>query len=128
MDADLKKTLTVNAIICAVILAVGLGYFFYSRRDPGTAPTKKQEPTYSANQDDYVTPRKIFPYNLESAKKELVDKPIWVKAGNSITYYAYNAATHTVDFKKKIGLLAPLAQLQGEDVGLQRGAITLKES
>ena len=65
MDADLKKTLTVNGIICAVILIAGLGYFFYSRRDPGTAPAKKQEPTYSANQDDSVTPRKIFPYNLE---------------------------------------------------------------
>lgn len=126
MDADLKKTLTVNGIICAVILIGGLGYFFYSRRDPGAAP-KKQEPTYSTNQDDYVTPRKIFPYNVDSAKKELMDKAVWVKAGNSIPYYSYNPASHSVDFKKKAGLLPPLAKLQVKDVVLQREPVSLKE-
>jgi hypothetical protein len=125
MDADLKKTLTVNGIICAVILIAGLGYFFYSRRDPGTAP-KKAEPTYSANLDDYVTQRKIVPYDVNSAKKELVGKPVWVKAGNIIPYYAYDAAAHSVNFKKKIGLLPPLAKLQVKDVVLQREPVAIK--
>src|ERR1700733_5828218 len=119
MDADLKKTLTVNGIICAVILIAGLGYFFYSRRDPGTAP-RKAEPTYSANLDDYVNQRNIVPYDVNSATNELVGKPVWIKAGNIIPYYAYDSAAHSVNFKKKIGLLPPLAKLQVKDVVLQR--------
>ena len=125
MDSDLKKTLTVNGIICAVILIAGLGYFFYSRRDPGTA-AKKAEPTYSANLDDYVTQRKIVPYDVNSAKKELVGKPVWIKAGNIIPYYAYDSAAHSVNFKKKIGLLPPLAKLQVKDVVLQREPVAVK--
>ncbi|HZU34239.1 MAG TPA: hypothetical protein VFB79_24230 [Candidatus Angelobacter sp.] len=125
MDADLKKTLTVNGIICAVILVVGLGYFFYSRRDTGTAP-KKPETTYSSNMDDYVTPKKIVPYNVESAKKELVDKPIWVKAGNAVAYYPFDSGTKSVNFKKEAGLLPPLAKLDIKDVVLQRSPVAPK--
>ncbi|HEY2391413.1 MAG TPA: hypothetical protein VGK22_09580 [Candidatus Angelobacter sp.] len=125
MDSDIKKTITVNAIICGVILLIGLGYFFYSRRDPGTPP-KKAEPAYSANLDDYVTPRKIVPYDVESAQKELVGKPVWVKSGNIIPYYPYDTATHSVNFKKKIGLLPPLAKLQIKDVVLQREPVAVK--
>jgi hypothetical protein len=125
MDSDLKKTITVNAIICALILAAGMGYFFYSRRDTGAGP-KKPETTYSTNQDDYVTVRKIVPYDLASAKKELVGKPVWIKAGNLLPYYPYNAATKTVDFKKKAGLLPPLARLQVTDVVVQREPVAVK--
>ena len=126
MDADLKKTLKINAIIGAVIVVGAIGYLVYSRRDPGTA-AKKAETTYSSNMDDYVTPRKIFPYNVDSAKKEIVGKPLWIKTGNVIPYYPYDAATHTVNFKKKAGLLPPLAKLQIKDVVLQREPVALKE-
>jgi hypothetical protein len=126
MDADLKKTLKINAIIGAVIVVGAIGYLVYSRRDPGTAP-KKAETTYSSNMDDYVTPRKIFPYNVDSAKKEIVGKPLWIKTGNVIPYYPYDATTHTVNFKKKAGLLPPLAKLQIKDVVLQREPVALKE-
>jgi hypothetical protein len=126
MDADLKKTLKINAIIGAVIVVGAIGYLVYSRRDPGTA-TKKAETTYSSNMDDYVTPRKIFPYNVDSAKKEILGKPLWIKTGNMIPYYPYDAATHTVTFKKKSGLLPPLAKLQIKDVVLQREPVALKE-
>lgn len=125
MDADLKKTLRNNIIIAIAIAAVAIGYMAYKRRDTGTPPKKVQE-TYSANMDDYVTPKKIFPYNVESAKKELADKTIWVKAGNIIPYYAYEAASHSVNFKKKIGVLPPLAKLQVKDVILQREPVAVK--
>src|SRR5579871_1131845 len=107
MDPDLKRTLRINAIIGAVIVVVAIAYLVYSRRDPGTAP-KKAETTYSSNMDDYVTPRKIFPYNVDSARKEIAGKPLWVKTGNVISYYPYDAATHSVNLKKKVGLLPPL--------------------
>jgi hypothetical protein len=125
MDADLKRTIKINLIICGLIAMVGVGYIVYSRRDPGTAP-KKAAPTYSANLDDYVTPRKIVPYDVDSAKKELMGKPVWVKSGNSIPYCSYDTAAHSVNFKKKIGLLPPLAKLQVKDVVLQREPVAVK--
>lgn len=98
---------------------------WYSRRDTGTPPPKK-EPTYSSNQDDYVTPHKIFPYNVESAKKELADKPVWVKSGSQMPYYRYDASSHAVNFARQIGSLPPLAKLQVKDVILSRKPVALK--
>lgn len=125
MDADLKKRIRITLIVFVVIAAVRVGFMFYSRRDTGGGP-KKPETTYSANLDDYVTPHKIFPYNVDSAKKELAGKPLWVKTGNFLPYYPYDTATHSANFKRKIGLLPPLAKLQIKDVVLQREPVALK--
>jgi hypothetical protein len=125
MDRDLKKKLGFTFLLFMVAGGIEVGYLMWSRRDTST-PVKK-EPAYSANQDDYVTPHKIVPYNVESAKKELVGKPVWVKSGNQIPYYRYNQSTHSVNFSRQAGLLPPLAKLQGKDVTLQRQPVTLKE-
>ncbi len=124
MDADLKKRLGITALIFAVAIVGEIGYLMWSRRDTGTP--KKQEPAYSTNQDDYVTPRKIVPYSVESAKKELVGKPVWVKNGNQLAYYRYDKAAHSANFSKQVGVLPPLARLQVEDVTLQRQPVALK--
>ena len=73
-----------------------------------------------------MTPHKIFPYNVESAKKKLVSKPMWVKTGNVLPYYPYDAATHTVNFKRQAGLLPPVAKLQVKDVLPARDAAAPK--
>jgi hypothetical protein len=125
MDADLKRTIKINLIIFAVVAVGWIGYMVYSRRDRGEPP-KKVQMTYSSNQDDYVAPRKIFPYNVESAKKEMAGKPAWVKSGNLIPYYSYDAAAHSVNFKREAGLLPPLAKLDIKDVVLQRQPVSLK--
>jgi hypothetical protein len=124
MDRDLKKKLGFTFLLFIVAGSIEAGYLMWSRRDTST-PIKK-EPAYSTNQDDYVTPRKIVPYNLESAKKELVGKPIWVKSGNQIPYYRYDAAAHSVNFSHQAGMLPPLAKLQVKDVMLQRQPVALK--
>src|SRR5438309_1206766 len=120
MDADLKKRIQITLLVFVMIAGIRVGFIFYARRDTGGGP-KKPETTYSSNMDDYVTPHKIFPYNVESAKQELA-----VKTGNLLPYYAYDAAAHSVNFKKKAGLLPPLARLQVKDVVLQREPATLK--
>ncbi|HEX4602831.1 MAG TPA: hypothetical protein VH724_02470 [Candidatus Angelobacter sp.] len=125
MDADLKKKIQISVLVFVVIAVVRVGFIFYARRDTGAGP-KKAETTYSANMDDYVTPKKIFPYNVDSAKKELAGKPLWVKTGNILPYYAYDAAAHSVNFKKKAGLLPPLAKLDVKDIVLQREPVALK--
>src|SRR5215467_11309548 len=118
MDADLKKRLGITLLLFVVAGGAEIGYLKWSRRDTST-PVKK-EPTYSTNQDDYVTPHKIFPYNLESAKKELVGKPVWAKSGNQIPYYRYDTSGHSVNFKQQAGLLPPMTKLQVKDVVLAR--------
>lgn len=125
MDAELKKRLGITVAIFVVLGGAEIGYLTYSRRDTGT-PKKKAEPTYSSNQDDYVTPKKIFPYNLDSAKKELAGKPAWAKPGTQTPFYHYDPAGHSVNFSHQAGLLPPLARLQIEDVVLQRKPVTLK--
>jgi len=124
MDADSKKRIQITVIVFLVIAAARVGFMIYERRDTGTPP--KKEPTYSSNQDDYVTTHKIVPYNVESAKKEMVGKPAWVKSGNQVPYYPYDPATHSVNFKREAGLLPPVAKLQVEDVVLQRQPVALK--
>jgi hypothetical protein len=52
----------------------------------------------------------------------LVGKPMWVKTGNVLPYYPYDAATHSVNFKHQAGLLPPIAKLQVKDVVLARDA------
>jgi hypothetical protein len=125
MDADLKKKIQISLLVFVVIAVIRVGFIFYARRDTDGGP-KKPETTYSSNMDDYVTPHKIFPYNVESAKKELVGKPLWIKAGNLLPYYVYDTGAHSVNFKKNVGLLPPLAKLQVKDVVLQREPVALK--
>jgi hypothetical protein len=121
MDADLKKKIQISLLVFVLIAVIRVGFIFYSRRDTGGGP-KKPETTYSSNMDDYVTPHKIFPYNVESARKELVGKPLWVKTGNVLPYYSYDTAANAVNFKKQAGLLPPVAKLQIKDVILARDA------
>jgi hypothetical protein len=119
---NLKKQLGITFLVFVVAGGIEVGYLMWSRRD--TSTPKKQETTYSSNLDDYVTPRRIVPYDLASAKKELVGKPVWVKSGNNVPYYRYNA--HTVNFSREAGLLPPLAKLQVKDVVLARKPVALK--
>lgn len=122
MDSDLKKRLGITILIFVVAGGIEVGYLMWSRRD--TSTPKKQEATYSSNQDDYVTPRKIVPYDLASAKKELAGKPVWVKSGNQIPYY--KATASSVNFSRQVGLLPPMAKLQVKDITLQRQPVALK--
>jgi hypothetical protein len=113
-------------IILVVLLAVALartGLIFYSRRDVGT-PGPKQ-PAYALSDDDYVTPHKIFPYDLKSAVKELAGKTVWVRVGNVLPYYRYNPASRSADLAHQAGLLPPLAQLRTSDVVLQRAPVSV---
>src|SRR6185437_11856801 len=81
MEPESRKRLQIILIIGILLVVARTAYIFYERRQP--VPQPKQE-TYSSNLDDYVTPPKIFPYDLKSANKELDGKAVWVKAGNAV--------------------------------------------
>jgi hypothetical protein len=62
-----------------------------------------------------VTPKKLYPYDLKSAK-QLTQQPVWVKEGYRYTYYPYDAARKRTDFAHEAGLLLPIERLEIKDV------------
>lgn len=93
-------------------MAIRTGYIFYQRHQQ-EAQTKPGPPPLKA--DYYVVPKKLHPYDLQSAK-QLTQQPAWVQVGYSISYYPYNPAEHRVDFSHDQGQLLPLEKLDIKNV------------
>jgi hypothetical protein len=115
-----RKRLQIVLIIIVVLAVLRTACVFHERSD-SSAPAEKQ-PSYSSNLDDYVTPPRIQPYDLKSARKDLAGKPVWVRAGNQVPFFPYDSTSHEADLKRKAGLLAPLEKLKIDGVIAQRGA------
>ncbi len=94
------------------IAAIRTGYIFYQRHQSSAAPVKQET---ALRADYYVTPKKLHPYDLRSAR-ELTRQPVWVRDGYRFTYYPYNAAGGRTDFAHEAGTLAPIEELQITDV------------
>ena len=117
MKPEVKQTIQI-ALVAAMIVAAGrAAYIFYQRHEDKLAEQRKlqaQNAGYS-NPDYYVNPKKLYPYDLKSAK-QLTQQPIWVKEGYRYTYYPYNPASQRVDFDHEAGLLLPIEKLAIKDV------------
>jgi len=104
------------ALALAVIVAgVRTAYILYERHEANVAfqqHKQAQDAGYS-DKDWYVSPKKLHPYDLKSAK-QLTQQPVWVREGYTYTYYSCQAGT--VDFAHDAGLLGPLEKLQIRDV------------
>jgi hypothetical protein len=114
LDSDLRQKLQI-VLLAAIVLAGGrAAYIVYERRAARKADEqpKKQQ---ALNPDYYVTPRKLYPHDLKSAR-QLTEQPVWVRTGYSNTYYPYDPARHKTDFAHEAGTLPPLLKLQVEDV------------
>jgi hypothetical protein len=123
MDLELRKKLQIALIVIALLAAGRAAFIFYSRSQP--AAGRPQPTVINLTSDDYVTPSKIFPYDLKSAVKELAGKTVWVRTGNAVPFYRYDSGAHAVDLSHKLGLLAPLEKLQIQNVVLQRTSTPL---
>jgi hypothetical protein len=106
----------VHVLLLIAILVTGLrvAYIFYERHEEQAQEIKKATPP-PLKADYYVTPRKLYPYDLKSAK-QLTQQPVWVKVGYSITYFPYDKASARVNFAHEGGLLLPIEQLDIKDV------------
>ena len=100
-------------IVAILVAGIRLGIIFYERHEAGIEPAKKQAPPL--NPDYYVTPKKLYPYNLKSAK-QLTQQPAWVKVGYYYPYYSYDPATRHADLFREAGKLLPLQKLDIKDV------------
>src|SRR2546429_4748242 len=115
MTADSKQKIQLVLAVAIAAAALRTGWILYNRH----AVTKTQPPQTQAapalNPDYYVVPKKLYAYDLKSAR-QLTKQPVWVKEGYRYTYYPYNRATHRTDFSHEAGLLLPIQKVGIKDV------------
>jgi hypothetical protein len=92
---------------------VRLYLIYRSRHEIPKQTAQQQQP--SLDSDAYVLPKRLYAYDLKSARA-LIGKPVWVKAGYGAAYYAYNPASRRADIEHQAGSLAPLQKLDIKDV------------
>src|ERR1035437_1958933 len=114
VDPEFQKKLQVF-LVAAIVLAGGrAAYIVYERREAMKDDAKpRQEKALKA--DYYVTPKRLHPYDLKSAR-QLSEQPVWVKVGYQLTYYPYDRERHKADFGHEAGTLLPLQKLAIQDV------------
>ena len=113
LDPEVLKKLQIFMAAAILIAGGRAAYVVYERHEAALDRTPKQETALKA--DYYVTPKKLYPYDLKSAR-QLMEQPVWVKVGYQITYYPYDAARKKTDFAHEAGTLLPLQKLAIEDV------------
>ncbi len=109
----MKKKIQIALGLTLIVVTARTAYILYERHAEQTETRRKQAPPL--DQDYYVTPKKLYPYDLKSAR-QLMQQPVWVKVGYAYTYYPYAAAAHRVDFAHEAGRLPPIEKLKIEDV------------
>jgi hypothetical protein len=120
MKSSWRKRVQLVLGLLLVVVTLRVALIFYERSQPiATRKPPERESSYKITGDDYVTPPKVFPYDLKSANKELSGKIVWVRAGNQLPYYPWSAATRHVTLGHEAGLLAPLEKLEIKEFVLQ---------
>lgn len=117
ISPEAKQKIQLALIVALVVAGVRAGYILYERHEEKADADRQKTAAdvgYS-NPDYYVTPKKLYPYDLKSAK-QLTEQPVWVKEGYRYTYYPYDSASKHVDFAHPAGLLLPIEQLAIRDV------------
>jgi hypothetical protein len=114
VDPEFQKKLQVF-LVAAIVLAGGrAAYVVYERREAMKEDAKPRQET-ALKADYYVTPKRLHPYDLKSAR-QLTGQPVWVKVGYQLTYYPYDQERHKADFGHEAGTLLPLQKLAIQDV------------
>jgi len=117
MSEEAKKGIQIALALAIVVAGARAGYILYQRHEDYVAAQKQQQAKSAgySNADYYVTPKKLYPYDLKSAK-QLTQQPVWVKEGYRYTYYPYDVARKRTDFGHEAGLLPPIERLEIKDV------------
>ena len=114
LDPEFQKKLQVF-LVAAIVLAGGrAAYIVYERREAMKEDAKPRQET-ALKADYYVTPKRLHPYDLKSAR-QLTEQPVWVKVGYQLTYYPFDRERHKADFAHEAATLLPLQKLAIQDV------------
>ncbi|SRR5579871_3821473 len=117
MSPETKQRIQLALVAVFLLATARTAYIFYQRHQDRLAAERQKQASaigYS-NPDYYVNPKKLYPYDLKSAR-QLTEQPEWVKEGYRYTYYPYDPATKKVDFGHEAGLLGPIEKLAITDV------------
>ena len=114
LGPEFQKKLQIFLVAALVIAGGRAAYIAYERRAAMKEEAKPKRET-ALKADYYVTPKKLRPYDLKSAR-QLTEQEVWVKIGYQLTYYPYDRERHKTDFGHEAGLLAPLQKLAIRDV------------
>lgn len=117
MNPEAKQRIQLALGLALAIAGLRAGYILYERHQENLEAQKQERAKnvgYS-NPDYYVLPKKLYPFDLKSAR-QLTKRPLWVKEGYKYTYYPYNPARKQVDFTHQAGLLPPIEQLEIKDI------------
>jgi hypothetical protein len=114
MNPEVKHKIQFALALAIAIAGIRTAYVLYERHADNRKETQAQAAP-PLNPDYYVTPKKLYPYDLKSAR-ELTKRPVWVKEGYRYFYYPYNRATRRTDFAHEAGMLLPIQRLEVKDV------------
>jgi hypothetical protein len=117
MSPEARKRVQLALLAALAVASIRAGYIFYQRHEDRLAVERQKqahEVGYS-NPDYYVSPKKLYPYDVKSAK-QLTQQPVWVKEGYRYAYYRYDTASKRVEFGHETGLLGPIEKLAITDV------------
>jgi hypothetical protein len=125
MTADTRKKIQLALLAALVVATLRAGYILYQRHQDSLAAErgKKAQQIGYSNSDYYINPKKLYPFDLKSAK-QLTQQPVWVKEGYRYTYFAYEPGTRHVDFAHDAGLLGPIEKLPITDVVLASNTVS----
>jgi hypothetical protein len=117
MSEEAKKRIQIALALAVVVAGVRAGYILYQRHEDYVAAQKQVQAKNAgySTQEYYVTPKKLYPFDLKSAK-QLTLQPVWTKEGYRYTYYRYVPVVKSVDFAHDAGLLGPIERLEIKDV------------
>jgi hypothetical protein len=117
MSPEAKQRIQLALLLALVVASLRAGYILYQRHEDKVAADKQKQVENAgyANADYYVNPKKLYPYDVKSAR-QLTQQPVWVKEGYRYTYYRYEASGKKVDFAQNAGVLLPIEKLEIKDV------------
>ncbi len=101
-----------TALALAIVAAVVRLALVYRERRETTPPVKKALPL---NPDAYVAPKKLYAYDLKSAR-QITRQPVWVKEGYKYVYYPFDPVRRRTDFQHEAGRLGPIERLDIKDL------------
>jgi hypothetical protein len=116
MNPEAKRKIQLALAAAMVVAGVRSGYILYRRHEDKVAAEKQRQARDIgfSNADYYVTPKKLYPYDVKTAK-QLTQQPVWVKEGYRYTYYPYDPALKRVEFDHEAGMLLPIERLTIKD-------------
>jgi hypothetical protein len=97
-----------------VVAGVRLAWILWERHEDAAGSTRQQQ-TAPINPDYYVAPKKLYAYDLKSAK-QLTKQPVWIKVGYAYPYFTYDSGSKRANLNHEAGKLLSLQRLEIKDV------------